>query len=56
MPSWVGDGIDQRRVGVAERVDGDPAEEVEVLACRVVPHAGALAPHQREARVGRTCS
>ena len=35
--SWRGDGLDQRRVGVAERVDGDAAEQVDVLAPVVVP-------------------
>ena len=36
----VGHRLDQRRVGVAERVDGDAAEQVEVLLARVVPDVG----------------
>src|SRR5690606_35400511 len=51
----LGDGLDQRRVGVAERDDRDAGDEVEVLAAVGVPHAHALAPgqrHRRDAVVG----
>ena len=44
----VGDRLDQRRVGVAEGVHGDAAEEVEVLLAVVVPHGRALAPGEHQ--------
>lgn len=47
----VGDGADDGGVGVAEGVDGDAADEVEVLAAVGVPDPGALAAHQRQAGV-----
>ena len=43
-----GHGLDEGGVGVAEGVDGDAAEEVEVLPALVVPDVGALAAHQRQ--------
>ena len=44
----VGDGRDQRRVGVAERVDGDAAEQVDVLLAVDVPDVGALTADEDE--------
>ena len=46
----VGDRLDQRRVGVAERVDGDAAEQVDVLLAVGVPDVGALAADERQLR------
>ena len=43
-----GDGLDDRGVRVAERVDGDAADEVEVLVAVGVPHLGAGAAHEWE--------
>ena len=43
VPQLLGDGVDQRGVGVAERVDGDAAEQVEVAVALGVPDVGALA-------------
>lgn len=40
------DGLDDGRVGVAERVDRDAADEVEVLGAVGVPQPGALAAHE----------
>jgi hypothetical protein len=45
-----GDRLDERRVGVAERVHGDPAEQVEVTVVVGVPHERALAPGEHELR------
>ena len=45
-----GDRLDQRRVGVAEGVHGDAAEQVEVLLAGVVPDVGALAPGEHQLR------
>ena len=38
------DGVDQRGVVVAERVDGDAAEQVDVLVCRPRPRRGRPRP------------
>ena len=46
----VGDGLDQGRVVVAERVDGDAAEQVEVLLAVGVPDVGALAAGEHQLR------
>ena len=43
-----GDGLDQRRVAVAERADRDPGDQVEVLVAVGVPHLAALAADQRD--------
>ena len=51
-----GDRLDQRRVGVAERVDRDAAEQVEVLLAVGVPDVRALAADERPAAAGRRCS
>ena len=48
VPSWLGDRLDQRRVGVAERVDGDAAEEVDVLVAVGVPDVRALAAGEHQ--------
>ena len=48
--SWSADRLDQRRVGVAERVDGDAAEQVEVDLAVGVPDVGALAAGQHQLR------
>jgi hypothetical protein len=45
-----GDRLDQRGVCVAQRVDGDAAEQVEVLLAGLVPHVGALAAGQHQLR------
>ena len=45
-----GHRLDQGRVGVAEGVDGDAAEEVDVLPTVLVPDVGTLAAHQRQPR------
>src|SRR5690606_18938176 len=45
-----GDGLDDGGVGVAERVDGDAADEVGVGGAVGVPHGGALAADQGQAR------
>ena len=37
VPSWVVTALDQGRVGVAEGVDGDAAEQVDVLPPVAVP-------------------
>ena len=44
------DGLDDRRVGVAERVDRDPADEVEVLLAVGVPQPGARAADEGQPR------
>ena len=41
------DRVDEDRVRVAERVHGDPREEVEVAAAVVVPQVGALAAREQ---------
>ncbi|EWS53574.1 hypothetical protein X551_03632 [Methylibium sp. T29] len=48
LADLVGQRRHQPRVGVAQGVDGDPAQRVEVLAAFGVPHAAALAMRQRE--------
>ena len=47
---WPGDGLDDRRVGVAERVDRDAADQVEVATPVGVPHLGTAAADERERR------
>jgi hypothetical protein len=42
-------------VGVAEDVDGDAADEVDVLPAVVVPDAAPLAADQRDRRACRSC-
>ena len=44
----LGDGGDERRVGMTECVDGDAAEEVDVLLAVDVPDVGALPAGQHE--------
>src|SRR3954466_4280805 len=46
----VGHGPHDGGVGVAEGVDGDTADEVEVFLAVRVPHRGALAVGERDAR------
>ena len=41
-------GRQQRRMAVAEPDDRDPGDEIEVCASRVVPHAAAVAAHDRD--------
>ena len=43
-----GDGLDEGGVGVAEGVDGDAAEQVDVLLAVGVPHVRALAAGERQ--------
>ena len=50
VPQLPGDRLDQRRVGVAERVDRDAAEQVEVAVAVGVPDVGALAALQHQLR------
>jgi hypothetical protein len=38
----LGDGVDQRGMRVAERVDGDATQQVEVARALGVPDVGAL--------------
>ncbi|SIJ87249.1 Uncharacterised protein [Mycobacteroides abscessus subsp. abscessus] len=43
-----GDRLHPRGVAVAERVDGDPGEEIEVLPALGIPHIGALPADELE--------
>ena len=45
-----GDGLGHRGMGVAERRDGQAAEEVEVATALVVPQLGAPAAHEHHLR------
>ena len=45
-----GDGLDDGRVGVAEQVDGDAAEQVDVLAAVDVPDGRAAPPREHHRR------
>ena len=47
--------VDERRVGVTERVDGDAAEQVEVAGAVLVPDVAALAARPAPAGAGRRC-
>ena len=42
-----GQGLDQMRMGMAERVDGDAAAEIEVFAAVGRDEIGAFAPLER---------
>ena len=50
VPQLAGHGLDEGRVGVAERVDGDAAEQVDVLVAVVVPDVRALAAGEHQLR------
>ena len=48
LAGLLADRLHQSRIGVAEDVGRDPGDEVEVLLAVDVPHAGALAAHERD--------
>lgn len=42
---------DQRRMGVTQYVDRDPAGKVDQLSARLIPDSGARATHRNEPQV-----